>query len=87
VRHRRGDRSHDVRVVRNDVTADPLPPEIERIAVCNLDVDMYESIAAGLRRVAPLVVPGGIIVVERSSSRRTPRGASCRCTWSRGRPS
>jgi hypothetical protein len=57
-------RGLDVRVVQGDVTTDPLPPEIERIAVCNLDVDMYESIAAGLRRVAPLVVQGGVIVVE-----------------------
>ena len=34
------------------------------IAVCNIDVDMYEAVLAALRKVAPLMAPGGIIIVQ-----------------------
>ena len=51
-------------VVQSNIIQDPLPPEIQRICVANVDVDMYEAVLASLHRVAPLIVPGGILIVE-----------------------
>lgn len=53
-------------VERSNVIADPLPPGVVEhgIAVANLDVDLHEAVDAGLRRIAPHVVKGGILVVE-----------------------
>jgi hypothetical protein len=47
-----------------DVINDDLPASIKEIALCNLDVDLYEAIKAGLSKVAPLIVRGGIIILE-----------------------
>lgn len=51
-------------VIVNNIITDALPPEIREIALCNIDVDMYEAIAAALARVAPLMIMGGIIIAE-----------------------
>jgi hypothetical protein len=51
-------------IVRSNIIADPLPGGIKQIAVCNIDVDMYEAVAAALAKAAPLVVEGGIIIAE-----------------------
>lgn len=51
-------------VVKANIITDALPPEIKKIAVCNIDVDMYEAVAAALAKVAPLMVEGGIIIAE-----------------------
>lgn len=53
-----------VHVHKSNCITDDLPADIQKIAVANIDVDLYEAVVAGLRRVAPLIVPGGIIVVE-----------------------
>jgi len=51
-------------LVRANVIADPLPDGVRQIAVCNIDVDMYEAVAAALAKVAPLIPVGGIIIAE-----------------------
>jgi hypothetical protein len=51
-------------VIKSNVIEDDLPGETGRIAVCNLDVDMYEAVSSGLQKLAPMVCPGGIIVAE-----------------------
>lgn len=53
-------------VERCNIITDPLPAMVlERgVAVANLDVDLHEAVEAGLRKIAPHVVPGGILVVE-----------------------
>jgi hypothetical protein len=53
---------HDV-LIANIVT-DPLPEAIKSISVCNIDVDMYEAVAAALAKAAPRVSQGGIIIAE-----------------------
>lgn len=58
--------AHGLHVVvekRNIIESD-LPAGIERIALANVDVDLYEAVQAALFKVAPLVVPRGIIIVE-----------------------
>lgn len=52
------------KVIRNNIITDALPPEVREIALCNIDVDMYEAIAAALAKVAPLMIVGGIIIAE-----------------------
>lgn len=47
-----------------NIITDDLPTEIGEVAVCNIDVDMYEAVLAGLNKVAPRMVSAGIIVVE-----------------------
>jgi hypothetical protein len=53
-----------ISVQRSNIIENALPAEIERIALVNLDVDLYEAVAAGLEKVAPKMAPGGIIIVE-----------------------
>lgn len=53
-----------VRVVQANVIAEGLPDEIERIAVCNVDVDLYESVRAALDAAAPRIAPRGILIAE-----------------------
>ena len=47
-----------------NIITDEFPKEIKRIAVCNIDVDMYDAIYAALNKVKDLIVPGGIIISE-----------------------
>lgn len=53
-----------VSVIRNNIIEDPLPPEIGDVVVANIDVDLYEAVRAGLSKVAPKIVSGGIMIVE-----------------------
>lgn len=53
-----------VSVVKANILHDPLPAEIQSVCVANIDVDLYEAVLAGLKRMAPLIVPGGIMIVE-----------------------
>lgn len=56
----------NIEVHRCNVITDPIPEAIVRAGVrlANIDVDLYEAVAAGLARYAPLVVPGGIMICE-----------------------
>ena len=47
-----------------NVCVDNIPKEINQIAVCNLDVDIYDAVLSGLKKVSPLIVNRGIIIVE-----------------------
>ena len=53
-------------VDKKNIISDELPLEvIERgIRVANLDVDLYEAVFSGLNRLAPHIVPGGILICE-----------------------
>lgn len=51
-------------LVRCNIITDDLPSEIERIAVCNIDVDLYEAVTAALEKTTPRLVSGGLILVE-----------------------
>jgi predicted O-methyltransferase YrrM len=52
------------RLIACDIIKDPLPPEIDRIAFCNIDVDIYEAYIHALRKVDERLVPGGVIICE-----------------------
>lgn len=54
----------DARVVKANVITEPLPAEVRRVVVANIDVDLYEAVAAAIQRLAPLMVPGGILILE-----------------------
>jgi hypothetical protein len=51
-------------ICKLNIITDDLPSEIGPIAVCNIDVDMYDAVLAGLNKVAPRMAPAGIIIVE-----------------------
>lgn len=51
-------------LARCNIINDPLPEAIDRIAVCNIDVDMYEAVTAALHKTAGRMVPGGVILIE-----------------------
>lgn len=51
-------------VVAMDICADPLPEEIREVAIANIDVDMYDAIGIALKKLAPLMVRRGVIIVE-----------------------
>jgi hypothetical protein len=57
-----------IEVHRCNVITDPIPEAIVRTGVrlANIDVDLYEAVAAALARYAPLIVPGGIMICEDS---------------------
>jgi len=51
-------------VVKCNIISDELPADIEKIAVCNIDVDIYEAVTVALEKTAPLMVQGGVILIE-----------------------
>jgi hypothetical protein len=53
-----------VNVIKSNIIDDQLPSEIKNIAVANIDVDLYEAVKAGLCKVAPKIIPGGIMIAE-----------------------
>lgn len=57
-------------IIKADIITDSLPNAIanRRFATVNIDVDMYEAIMVSLRRVSPLIVKSGIILVEDATS-------------------
>lgn len=57
-----------VEVVPNEICVDSLPAEIGRVAMANIDVDLYDAVLAALRKLAPLMVRRGVIVVEDPTS-------------------
>lgn len=51
-------------LVRMNVITNDLPEEIGDIAVCNIDVDMYEAVEAALEKVYRKILPGGVVLAE-----------------------
>lgn len=56
--------ANQVTVSKLNIITDELPEELGPIAVANVDVDLYEAVLAGLRRIAPLMQIGGIMICE-----------------------
>lgn len=54
----------DVQIMKRNIITEELPSEIDMIAVCNIDVDMYEAVSAALLKVMDKIVLGGIIIAE-----------------------
>jgi len=52
------------KVIATDICFDNLSRGIKSIAVCNIDVDMYDAVLASLSKTAPLIERGGIIIAE-----------------------
>lgn len=55
-----------ITVARCNIITDPLPAEAVQhgIAVANLDVDLHEAVYAGLHKIAPHMLKGGVLIVE-----------------------
>lgn len=51
-----------------NICEDQIPDEIQKLSLVNIDVDMYEPTRDALNKVAPLVQPGGVILVEDATS-------------------
>lgn len=54
----------DLELLKLNIISDELPDRIETIAVCNIDVDLYEAVGVSLIKIAPLMIVGGVIIVE-----------------------
>lgn len=50
--------------LRLNIITDDLPARYDPIAVCNIDVDLYEAVLAAAHRVAPRLAVGGILIFE-----------------------
>lgn len=64
VQHADKSRNLNAFVIKNNVVEEDLPNQIGNLVVANIDVDLYEAVLAGLVKVAPKIVHGGIIIVE-----------------------
>lgn len=60
------DGTEKIVVKKSNIISDDLPENLikEGIRVANLDVDMYEAVHSGLFKIAPHIVPGGILICE-----------------------
>jgi hypothetical protein len=58
----------DYHLVKGNICADSIPGAIQKLALVNVDVDLYEATLAGLVKTAPLVQPRGVIVCEDPAS-------------------
>ena len=58
------ERGLSVTVEKLNIITDELPLKLEKIAVANVDVDMFEAVLASLNKLAPLMKKSGIIIVE-----------------------
>lgn len=55
---------NNFKLVKANVITDDLPEEIGNVAVCNIDVDLYEAVYAALSKVHMRMVAGGVILCE-----------------------
>jgi len=55
-------------LVASNICADALPAGIRKIAVANIDVDMFEPTLDAMNKVSPLMAPGGIMICEDPAS-------------------
>ena len=47
-----------------DIIVQELPQQIKKVALCNIDVDLYEAVKMALMKISPLIELGGIIILE-----------------------
>lgn len=55
---------HKVNVQVSNIITDDFLDGIDKIALANLDVDILEAVEVGLEKLAPKIVPGGILICE-----------------------
>jgi len=55
---------HNLTIDKLNIISNDLPLEIKKIAMCNIDVDMFEAVESALNKVAPLMAIGGIMICE-----------------------
>lgn len=60
--------NQDIRIVQGDICSAPLPAEIVRVALANIDVDLYEAVLASLNKLAPVMAHRGVMIVEDATS-------------------
>jgi len=58
----------DFELIESNICSNDLPPQIEKIVVANIDVDMLEATSAAFMKVAEKIVTGGIIIAEDPTS-------------------
>ncbi len=56
------------KLVESNICSDELPGEIKEISVANIDVDMYEATASAIKKCAPKMAIGGIMICEDPAS-------------------
>jgi hypothetical protein len=56
------------KMIASNICEDDLPPEVKKISVANIDVDLYEATRDALLKVSPRIQVGGIIICEDPSS-------------------
>lgn len=52
------------KIIQSNICINELPSEIKKIAVCNIDVDMYEPTRDALNKIKNKIVKNGVIIVE-----------------------
>ena len=57
-------RYEDYECIQSNIIEDEIPDKIQKIACCNIDVDMDEAIAAALEKAHKRIVKNGIILAE-----------------------
>jgi len=55
-------------LIESNICVAQLPESITKIAVANIDVDMYEPTLASLQKISPYMAPGGIVICEDAAS-------------------
>lgn len=66
-------------VEKNNIITDDLPKDIKKIAVANLDVDMYEAVVSGLVKLGERMAPGGVLICEDAGHTPMLYGAQLAC--------
>lgn len=61
---KRVEEDQNINIVKSNIITDDLPNEIKNIAICNIDVDLYEAVKHALYKVKDCVVKGGVIIAE-----------------------
>lgn len=51
-------------VIKNNIITDEIPDVIQKIVVCNIDVDIYDAVESALEKIKNLMVRHGIIIIE-----------------------
>jgi len=51
-------------VQTSNIITDELPAQLTKVAVANIDVDLYEAVKVALFKIGPLITAGGIMICE-----------------------
>lgn len=61
---RRLEEFENIKILKTDIIRNPLPEEIGPIAICNIDMGMYETEHAALNKVKDKMSRGGVIIAH-----------------------